>query len=72
VQKRTTAAWQDRRPVHGFRLPAGKSVAIVIGVVATGTSAGHTPGVLVDYSNGGSSFAFSGRMAITVSTTSCP
>jgi hypothetical protein len=41
--------WKDRKPVPGFRLAQGKSVNIVIGVMAPRRPGGSTTGLVIRY-----------------------
>ncbi len=65
-------AWNQRKPVPGYRLPPGKWVTFVVGIAASGKPGGHSSGTLIDYRAASGSYLATDHAALVVNTGSCP
>ncbi|MHB1592659.1 MAG: hypothetical protein ACYCU3_00585 [Streptosporangiaceae bacterium] len=66
--------WALRRPVRGYRLPAGAAVAITLGFQLTAPSGGRSPGMLIWYHTSDGSYVLRDDLAILVARVggACP
>lgn len=65
--------WKDRQPVHGFRLAAGKSFNMVLGITATAVTSARSPGMMISYHDSSGSYVTDNyfTMVIAVNKRSC-
>jgi hypothetical protein len=59
-------AWKHRAPVHGFRLAAGKTFNMVLGVIATATGHASSRGMLIYYHDSSGRFVTSSGPAMLI------
>lgn len=65
----TQPAWKDRQPVHGFRLPPGKSFNMVLGVVAIAPGRASSQGMVVYYHDSSGRYVARNNFAMTIAAT---
>ena len=63
------STWQQRRPVRGFRLAAGESFNMVLGVTAIAAGQASSQGMLVYYHDAAGSYVTTDHVAMIVAAT---
>jgi hypothetical protein len=64
--------WVTRRPVSGFRLAAGQTFNLVLGVEGTARPRGGAPGLVIRYHDAAGRFVVNDHLGMSVITGRCP
>jgi len=60
------STWKHRQPVHAFRLAAGKSFDMALGVAATGGPPARSPGMVIYYHDPAGSYVADDHFAMII------